>query len=358
MIKNKFLLFCFWMGAICLALTACDKDDNGEDPMIPSKFHWSNYVTVIASVNGLGDNGYTDDAMGGIFEFAEKNSIPLNVVQPESMEEAQKCFQSWLDNNAPQDSNLLILGSSAYEEMALKASLPEKKGKGTKILLFESDNANLPEGIYGVNINRYGISYLAGALCGDDPDLRNAKILAATPNDPVLTPAIQGFQDGFRAYAQKKKVSVDYLAQDESGFAMSDSAYRYAARVYENEMLQEYLYPLLGSSISGIFKYADEYLFFGTYIIGMDVNMAGRQRNIPFSVVIRMGNVLNQKLNDWFAGKEWPKTDTFGMKDKIVDIELNPTFENDIFIGNVPDYLELYHTYYNEALEKEANYGK
>lgn len=356
MVKNKFLLFCFWLGAICLALTSCDKDNNGENSRVPEKVHWNCSVTVIASVNGLGDNGYVDDAMAGIFEFAEKNSIPLNVVQPESMEEAEKFFQSWLDNSVNRDSSLLILGSSAYEKMAQKTSFPEKRGKGTRILLFESDNANLPEGVYGVSINRYGISYLAGAMCGD---YRNAKILAATPHDPVLTPAIQGFQDGFRTYAQKNcQVSVDYLAQDESGFAMPDSAYRYASRVYEDEMQQEYLYPLIGSSISGIFKYADEHLFFGTFMVGMDVNMAGMQRNIPFSVVIHIGDVLNRRLSEWYVGKEWSKTETFGLKDKMVDIELTPNFDEDIILGNASDYAGLYRDYYNEALEKEANYGK
>lgn len=355
MSKNKFLFLAFLLGVICLTFSSCDKDDTGDSPSSPSKYHWNISVTVIASINGLGDNGYVDEAMGGIFEFAEKNSIPLNVVQPETMQEAEELFQDWMDSYAAEDSNLLVLGSSAYEELALKASFPEKKGKGTQILLFESDNENLPEGVYGVNINRYGISYLAGAMCGD----RDARIVAAEPNEPILKSAIQGFQDGFQAHARKgKQVVVDYLAQDESGFAMPDSAYRYADRIYKEEWLEEYVYPLVGSSLSGIFKYADEDILFIPWIIGMDVNMAGLQRNIPFSVVIRMGDVLNQRLTEWFEGKKWPKTETFGMKDKMADIELTPTFEDDIYIGTPPNYKDLYRTYYQEALGKEAGYEK
>lgn len=309
-------------------------------------------ITYLASTNGLGDNGYNDNAISGIFSFSDKNHVRIHLLQPADKEEAEQLYQEWLSSNAQKDSCLIVLGSSDYEEMASKHPT-NFTGKGTKVLLFESGNANTPEGVHSLLINRYGCSYLAGAISTD----RDAKILAATDKSSVIQSAVKGFSDGFNAHnTQQHSILLKYLAHGEDGFAMPEAVYQEMKNMYdENDLGADIIFPLLGYSGTSIIRYANEDTFFAPWIIGMDVNQKGVSLNIPFSMVVRIGDVLEQCLEDWRNGKEWSKTIIRGMEDKAIDLEFTPNFyENvNIITGEIIDYEQLYHTYYNEALEKD-----
>lgn len=71
-----------------------------------------------------------------------------------------------VNDNALKDSSLIILGSSDYEDIACKYQT-SFMGKGTQVLLFESRNSNTPLNVHSLCINRYGCSYLAGAMSTD-----------------------------------------------------------------------------------------------------------------------------------------------------------------------------------------------
>lgn len=122
----------------------------------------------------------------------------------------------------------------------------------------------------------------------------------------------------------------------------------------DNIFSEDIIFPLLGFSGSGIIRYANENTFFTPWIIGMDINQKGLSRNIPFSMVIKIGDMLRELLEDWRKGKKWEKVIQKGMEDNAIDIEFTPNFFENIIIGDPADYEELYKIYFKEALEKDG----
>lgn len=121
------------------------------------------------------------------------------------------------------------------------------------------------------------------------------------------------------------------------------------------------LFPLLGASASGLVHYLNDEGFTSSLMIGMDVDYTGRCTRVPFSLVTRIGNVLNQYLTDWLEGREWPTWQSFGLQDGITDVVMTPGFlENlDMWDWRYEEegtFLKLYGQYKNEAIIKEEEY--
>ena len=356
--KKGFLYTMFGL----LLLTSCSSDDDSTQE--PAQRQAT--VTYLVTSNGLGDNGYNDAAAEGIFAFAKESGARLRLMRPESEAEAEQMYRQWLAENAEQDSAVLILGSSSYEQMAKNYSpltshfSPQKS---CRVLLFES-NADI-DGVSTLMVSHYGVSYLAGAMSQDF----DALILAASRGIPSLEESIAGYQEARSKYSGEYagvpcQTVLHYLADGESGFAMPDSAYRYISqRVGEAFIYDEMIFPLLGGSITGVIRSLNDDEFSTALMIGMDVDMAGRSARIPFSVVIRIGDVLKQYLNDWLAGREWPQHQRFGMKDGAADIVITPRFIQNLDIwderyGSLDTFQKRYEQYKDEAVRKEAEYEK
>jgi basic membrane lipoprotein Med (substrate-binding protein (PBP1-ABC) superfamily) len=337
-----------------LLLTACNKDDETVTVDAPKGVAT---VTFLVTPNGLGDNGYNDAAAEGIFAFANATGTRLRLLLPKDEAEAENMYRQWLTDNATQDSAVMILGSSAYEGFA-QSNHATLTGKGSRVLLFESDA--VIDGVSTVLVSHYGVSYLAGAMSqGFD-----ALILAATEGVPALEESIAGYQDAREIYAGENngkpcQTTLHYLADNESGFAMPDSAYRYIVRRADDFFFyDEMVFPLLGGSESGVLRYMNDDEFTLSLMVGMDVDQSGQSSRIPFSVVIRIGDVLRQCLNDWISGREWPGHMQFGMKDGAADIVVTPNFFRHLNLWDNryadPDtFQRLYEKYKDEAMKKE-----
>lgn len=340
---------------LILALSSCSRaGDDAKDPVKQAT------VTLMVTVNGLGDNGYNDAAAEGIFAFAGETGTRLRLLLPGNETEAEQLYRKWLADNAAKDSVVLILGSSVYENMA-RNNRAALAGKGSRILLFES-KATI-DGVSSVMVSHYGVSYLAGAMSqGFD-----ALILAATPGIPALEESISGFQEARAAFAGKFEdrpcqTALHYLADGEVGFAMPDSAYRYvarrAARVFSYD---ELIFPVLGGSEAGVLRFLNDDEFTAALMVGMDVDQTGQSSRIPFSVVIRIGDVMKRYLEDWSAGREWPACQRLGMKDGAADIVITPHFREHLAVWDnryaSPDtFQRLYDQYREEAVAKEEAY--
>ena len=320
-------------------------------------------VTLLVSPNGLGDNGYNDDAAAGVFGFAQQTGTRMRLLLPDDEADARDMYRQWLTDNEHTDSAVLILGSSAYEQMARNASASDKdrlkslQERGGRVLLFES-NARI-DGISTVMVSHYGVSWLAGAMSkGFD-----ALILAAATGVPALEESITGFRDARAMYHDGNcKTTLHYLSDSEEGFAMPDSAYRYiASRADESLSFDEMIFPLLGGSESGLMRYLNDDIFTMALMVGMDVDQTGQSTRIPFSVVIRIGNVIRQYLDEWHNGHEWPRHQRLGISDGAADIVITPDFSSHLNIWDEryadPDtFLKLYMQYRDEAIKKESEY--
>jgi basic membrane lipoprotein Med (substrate-binding protein (PBP1-ABC) superfamily) len=342
--------------SILVALSSCSGID--DDATSPQK---QATVTLMVTPNGLGDNGFNDTAAEGFFAFGHETGTNLRLLLPSDLREAEEMYSRWLADNTQKDSAVLILGSSEYESMAFRGK-PALSGKGSRVMLV--DSAAEIEGVSSIMIGRYGVSYLAGAMC----QRLDALVLAAAPGFPSLEESIAGFMDARKKYAGEFwgdpcTTSVHYIADSEAGFAMPDSTYRYMVRRADQDLFySEIVFPLLGGSGAGVLRYIndDEYTF--AMMIGMDVDLAGQSTRIPFSVVIRIGDVLKQYLEDWLAGRDWPESRRLGLKEGAADIVLTPNFADHLLVYEdrgygVPDWFKwLYDDYKSEAVQKEEEY--
>lgn len=342
---------------VFVALSSCS-DDNATviEPEVPRQTS----ITLMVTENSLGDNGYNDSAAEGVMAFATETGTPLHLLLPADITEADAMYSRWLSDNAGADSAVLIMGSPAYAEIA-NAHKPVLTGRGSRVLLFES--CDTIEGVSTVMINRYGVSYLAAAMSKDF----DALILAATEGYSTLEASIRGFQDGrtFHAGSHNGKecnTELHYLAKGEEGFSMPDSAYRFIAQRAEEWLYHdEMIFPLLGGSQSGIVNRLNDDQFTGALMIGMDTDMAGRCRRLPFSVEIRIGEVLRQMLHGWLAGEDWPLQYNPGMGEGAADIVPNPFFGENLILwddrySNPDEFLMRYEQFKDEALKKETEY--
>lgn len=327
-------------------------------------------VTYLTTPNGLGDNGYNDEAAEGIFAFAFETGTRLRLLQPNNDTEAEQMYSQWLTENADADSAVLIIGSSVYEAMARRVSaqhqaeLKDIHQRGGRVLLFETEAAI--EGITTMAISRYGASYLCGAMSG----AFDALVLSAVKGNPILDVSVKGFLDGYNAHHAEgtfdglstgTHVEVKYLSDNETGFAMPDSAYHLvSARMAESFVYREMIFPLLGGSAIGVLRAMNDVEDNYGLVIGMDVDQSALSTRVPFSMVVHTGDVLHRYLDDWLADREWPASCTLGMAEGGADVMLHPSFyQKDVPMDDryrdPETFKRLYEQYKEEAMNGEES---
>ena len=345
-----------------MALSSCTgiHDDATSPPKLAS-------VTYLVTPNGLGDNSYNDAASEGIFGFSAETGIPLSMLVPDGIDEAEVMMNEWLTANASRDSAVLIVGSSVYEDIARhmadtrRDDLNTLRSHGGRVMLFETDA--VIDGITTVIIARYGVSWLAGAMSRRF----DALVLAATDGVALLEESIAGFMEaredaGSDADGRACRTTLHYLSADASGFAMPDSAYRYIAARADNWFFyDEFIFPLLGGSEAGVVRYLNSDEFQMALMAGMDVDQTGLSTRIPFSVVFKVGEVLNRLLHDWAEGTDWPAHLRLHLKDGAADIVITPHFSEFLSIiddryGDPDTFQLLYDQYKEQAISKEEAY--
>lgn len=358
-----------WYALLALLVcAACSKDEDENDRKAPPQERGQAVVSLLVTTNGVGDLGYNDSMVEELFRFYEQTGTVVRLLIPEDMSHAEKIYYEWLKNNAQTDSAVIILGSSAYEEMAreIKGSLT---GKGSRVLLVESQSDI--EGVSTVMINRYGASYQVGALFGKFPIF----VLAAMPGVPMLETAIRGLRDGQEAYkGPLSKLTVEYLADSEQGFAMPDSAYNYMSnriiqfRQHEDvfEMLyNEVVFPLLGGSSIGLFNALDDQDLNLSSLVGMDNSHAGYLNNTVCSVVIHIDNVIHDYLIQWKQGLPWAGRQLPGLRQGAIEVVVekdlwqNPAQAMiDERFRDAGHVLRFCESLREEAITKEEEYAK
>ena len=326
---------------LAVLFSCSDRDGNTADT-----FDNTPLITLVTSTSGAGDNGYNDGIIAGVMGFYEKNDVRLSLVNPQNLTEARTFLQSWLVNEK-EEQQLLILASSEYEQL-LKENTIEPSDK-KDILLFESNS--IPN-VSTFRIQRYGASYLAGCIASPH---RAATVVAALPNEPILTDAINGFTAGYETYSDNK-VEILYLADDYNGYAMPDSAYRIASTLGNT-----FVYPLAGGSNTGIYKYSREEPFEMMLVAGMDADCSVHSSRIPFSVVVRTDKVIEEYLIQWICGEKLPEHNVYGLESGLIDIVISPLFNELSYIWE--DYYlddnywqDAYNRYKEEAVRKESEY--
>lgn len=333
-----------WIFASMVMICSCSSESDKEHSDVGNDAR----ITMILSISGQGDNGYNDLITQGLMRFYNSSGVILSMQHPHSMNEAKEMLNRWIDT--PSDSQELLVLSADYAELAGSEihSLADNK----KVLLFEAkDNDKLPKGVSTFYIQRYGASYLSGCIASPHWE---ATIMAAMPGEQPLEDAIQGFADGYAKGGNKAKVF--YLANDVSGYAMADSAYRYASRLDDH-----FVFPLAGGSNSGIYKSSRESLFSTMLVVGMDVDCGAYSGRIPYSMVVHIDRIVEDYLTEWLQTGSMRRHQTYGLDSGMIEVVLSKYFADFSYIWE--DYYRDYYywenalkQYTDEAKEKEKAY--
>ena len=299
---------------VSLLILGCsdEKETSWDNP------YTSKQAIVLFSPGGIGDMGYNDQILRGIQRVKEEKDFMLLFSSPSSLEEARRIFEDWLDMDTDGIDCLFILGGHEYENMA-RELLDERKYPDKKVLLFETLNSEIPA--YTFSISMYGACYLAGGVVLPFTSDKVA-VLCGNSNDATVKSAADGFVKG---YTDQGGESADIfcLADDWTGYAMPDSAYRMVARLAGE---YSYFFPLAGGSNLGMFRYAREYPD-DLYMAGMDVDQSGYSSRITCSVVKNIDRLVGHYLNLWLEGESIPRNKVYGLESGYIDIVVSPGYE-------------------------------
>ncbi len=344
------------MGALC----SCSDDDE----MVTPPRGRSNITFLIPESTALGDNSYNDAAVAGVLGFMNNTGTPVKFLYPSYELSADSLYRRWLAENADKDSCVLVLSTPEYAQL-VKDTPPRLTGQGTRILLYETGEAI--DGVSTFTINRYGASFLCGAMAC----FREAYIFAAMKGLKSLDDAVAGFKAGHE-YGCKQEGTYNYeydvehyLGTGAESFETPLAAYNY---LQEHNPDRYILFPLLGGSNKGVVNYYTLNYYTGGFFIGMDVAQDIQSDLVPYSMVVRIGFLLNYYLQQWKAGQEWAKTASYNLDDDWIRIETTDDFSKNfdyievsnqisIMFEQNPDTLTvLRDKYYDTAVEKERAY--
>lgn len=337
-IKGVLLYFTF------ILLLACNRKDEYFTYTRP-------HLTVVTSIMGLGDMGYNDMIMSGIMNFYNDYDVAMNMFHPDDKEEVEKIISEWCLSTANVNYEcLLLLADNTF--INILRSMNICLNNNQKIMVFESRCTDLPKGVFTFDIDRYGVSYLAGCMAMEHS---SATAVVAMPGDDILERAVKGFKDGYCSRGNRD-FKIIYIADDESGFYNSGQAYKIAS-----ELSNTFIFPVAGGANSGIYKYSREEFFYMPLIAGFDVDCSLFSTRIPFSVVIAIDDLVYEYLKDWIEGGDIKPYCTYGLESGKADIVVSDIFfENSMVFEDYyfdPDFWnDMYVKYKNEAISIEIDY--
>ncbi len=324
-------------------------------------------ISFLAPEDGsLGDNSYNDAALSGVMSFSKSTGTPMKILYPSYYVDADSLYRTWLAENAAKDSCVLILSTPSYAELVRKTP-PHITGRGTRILLYETSDTI--DGVTTFQINRYGVSYLAGTIA----HLTSAYVLAAMKGNRTVDEAVSGFIDGHKYAAvieghEYQNDTVYYLGDSETYFNVPVQAYNF---LVDHSPRDYIVYPLLGGSNKGVVSYYVMNSWTGDLFVGMDVYQGDQSDNVPFSVVIKIDSLLSHYLQEWKGGRNWEQARSYNMDESWADVvetkDYAETFEKmsffslctELYFRNPDTMRILYDKYIDIAVQKEKEfYGK
>lgn len=306
-------------------------------------------VLVLFSPNGLGDNGYNDQVLRGVVRYAnsDKDSdVEVDYYNPMSLDDGVRIIDEWRDTTFEEGSSLLVLTSAVYKD-TLMSRLQKRPldVSHRQVLMFETDEVALP-GVSTFGLSLYGTAYMAGAVA---KDMRSRPLMAlANREDEVMAVVADGFRTGFNAHDDEGGVVDAVYLSDAAGegYAMADSVYRL---MYGWGMRYNFIFPVMGGSNMGIFKYMQEYPH-GLYAVGTDVDQSYLCNSMVGSMVKHIDRVVEEYLGLWTQDKALPRHKVYGLASGYVDWTVSYNYE-----GVFEDVLSRARA---EAEEKEEEYMK
>lgn len=87
------IMFSVLLCCMSFVWVSCNKEDIDDSKHVSIT---QPNITFLASVNGLGDNGYNDNAIGGVLSFIDKYDTRFHLLLPSTKAEAELLYRTWL----------------------------------------------------------------------------------------------------------------------------------------------------------------------------------------------------------------------------------------------------------------------
>lgn len=344
---NRFLplLCCFF----CLSWASCSDEDtpagNEEEFEIRTKVH------IVFPVNGPGDNGYMDKVMKAAMKFSLDHPDIVRIHIPADSESADVLYFG-IDVTAgvefPDDSVLSVFIGSEYKDLLYKAEPPESK---LKVLLLEDDGKGAPEWLNTCQIDRFGISYLSGAMVSQ----QSASIIAAMPDDSSLKVSIDGFMKGYEKHAGHKLDSIYYLSDSYDGFNMQSKARRLSDSILiAKDGVYHTIYPLAGSANQGVYNSLKDW--YPLQAIGMDNDYSVVTDMIPFSVNVGIDMLLLDCMEKWLTSGTMQKHRSEGLGTPYIDLIFNKEWNEWLIFNQWEDIINTEQLTYDFWKQRYAKF--
>ncbi len=330
-----------------LSLLSCTKEGNviyvdpdGEEEIC-------DLVYFVTRKGALGDVGYMDDMYRGVVRGAQSCGLMHSLVElPSDTLKAVSTIEYMLDymqNEEPGRKALIVLANDSLEPLLHEYESLLKKASNVDFLLAESDDETLPA--YTMRITQYGIYYQAGRLVADGLDEVDKLLIAsANPNTPGLDEMLQGFSDGIAAGRPDVDITDISFSETTGGYDDASTAYRMS---YSLDGQFGLVLPFCGGTAQGFFRYNRENPD-SFYTLGVDCDMQLYSPRVPFSIVKKIGDAMQDWIYDWWQGEEMPAHQVLDLSSGYSEIVVSDAYKGrlDGIAGK----------YYGKALEEERKY--
>lgn len=299
-------------------LAAASCSGSGDEPT-PPREDVTPQVVFLFSPGGLGDLSYCDCILEGVQKFKMGHpEVDIFLYSPAAMEEAERIFSDWMKRPGSDIPVVFALASSDYEWLVDEYLYDYPLTDNKRILLFESLRDYGDPLVSTFQISMFGASMLAGVTAREAvPEQRSLVLLGSSTDVPI-----QSALDGFVAGIGGSGYDVEYLADDWTGYVMSNTAYRLMSQWAPT---YGFIFPVAGGSNTGIYRYSREFDFC-PLLAGMDVDQSDLSPKITGSVVKRLDLVVEEYFTRWLLTGELPAFTIYGLESGYVDWKLAPRY--------------------------------
>lgn len=318
-------------------------------------------VAVIYDPNALGDRGYNDLIYQGVENAAQKYGLRTMQLSPATESEGMTYLQMMFQTlTAPEDTvrRLLIVAAVSYDDFLRKNNSRLDAFPHADLLYFETETPLTGKGST-FYMPYYGAMYEAGSIT--PAEATDVLLVGANPLVKTVTDAMRGYTEGFQASpiaveGQPEKNLVTAWLSDEvsGGFSIADTTAIQLLAKQQWQGERQLLVPVCGGSAANFRRLIEMFSIYD--FVGIDCKAVSSHCN--FSIVKHIDRAVEQCIGQWLSPEGMPKHQTFGLADGYTGVVIHP-FTDDSkrrFAESLSD--ALHQSIHQEAIRKEAEYGK
>jgi basic membrane protein A len=260
-------------------------------------------------------NPYVDSARAGLLQTAQNRTFAYVEYAPATASR----LEAALANASTDPPRLVVVQDSGTWTGA--ADSWAAAHPGTRFVVIDGTAASRPN-VRTVTIAADGVSYFAGALAAAAGSGRPVAVLLGMPH-----PALAGFRDGFRAgvrsVAPDTEIEVQYVGNDNRGYADPARAAAIAEGLYRNGAAV--IYAVCEGSSLGVIDAAENAT--GRFVVGVDRDQSELGPGVVLgSAVKQVDGVVQAAIEDGLGATLAPGAVRVGLSDGATDLVLNPRF--------------------------------